>query len=47
MQSTLFPNAIELRAPADPAPYPAGPIDPPENPDVPVREPEPTVPGEI
>lgn len=37
-----------MRAPADPLPSPIpDPIDPPENPDVPVREPEPDIPGQM
>jgi len=37
-----------LRAPAEPSPPPIqDPIDPPENPDVPVREPDPEDPGQI
>jgi hypothetical protein len=37
-----------LRIPAEPSPPPIqDPIDPPENPDVPVREPEPDDPGQI
>ena len=47
MQPTQFPADLECRAPAEPAPSPVGPIDPPENPDLPVREPEPSIPGEI
>jgi hypothetical protein len=37
-----------LRAPVEPSPTPVhNPIDPPENPDVPVREPEPDDPNQI
>jgi hypothetical protein len=37
-----------LRAPADPIPSPVpDPIDTPENPDVPVREPDPDAPGQM
>jgi hypothetical protein len=42
-----FPE-YELRSPADPQPFPVQePPDPPENPDLPVREPEPEVPNQI
>lgn len=38
----------EFRIPSEPAPPPIHePIDPPENPDVPVREPDPEDPGQI
>jgi hypothetical protein len=37
-----------LRIPSEPAPPPIQePLDPPENPDVPVREPDPDDPGQI
>jgi len=37
-----------LRMPADPEPFPVQePPDPPENPDMPVREPDPEDPGQI
>ena len=37
-----------LRTPADPEPFPVQePPDPPENPDMPVREPDPEDPGQI
>jgi hypothetical protein len=40
--------ATELRTPAEPAPTPIKePDDPPENPNVPIREPEPDDPDEI
>lgn len=43
-----FPFNYELRAPAEPSPSPIqDPIDPPENPDAPVREPDPEEPGQI
>jgi len=39
---------FQMRAPADPLPSPIpDPIDPPENPDVPVREPDPDLPGQM
>jgi hypothetical protein len=45
------PNAlrqIELRKPSDPSPPPIRePIEPQENPDVPIREPDPEEPNEI
>jgi len=47
---TLSPFSPKFwsKAPADPIPSPIpDPIDPPENPDVPVREPEPDVPGQM
>lgn len=37
----------ECRAPADPFPPMGEPIDPPENPDVPIQEPDPEEPGQI
>lgn len=36
-----------LRIPTEPAPPLPEPIDPPENPDAPVREPDPEEPGQI
>jgi len=37
-----------LRVPSEPAPPPIQePVDPPENPDMPVREPDPEDPGQI
>ena len=49
MQSdTTVPNPAFFRTPAEPAPPPVRePIDPPENPDVPIREPDPEDPGQI
>jgi len=42
------PSERQLRTPAEPYPYPIqDPVDPPENPDVPVREPDPEDPGQI
>jgi len=42
------PIEYSLRIPSEPAPPPLqDPIDPPENPDVPVREPDPEDPGQI
>ena len=38
---------LECRAPADPFPPMGEPIDPPENPDVPIQEPDPEEPGQI
>jgi hypothetical protein len=41
-------HSYKFRAPAEPSPPPIqDPIDPPENPDVPVREPEPDDPNQI
>lgn len=38
----------ELRTPAEPYPSPMrDPLDPPENPDVPIKEPDPEDPGQI
>jgi hypothetical protein len=38
----------QLRTPAEPFPSPIqDPVDPPENPDAPVREPDPEEPGQI
>jgi hypothetical protein len=39
---------LQLRTPAEPFPSPIqDPVDPPENPDAPVREPDPEEPGQI
>lgn len=46
----LHPHSSEyqLRIPSEPEPFPIHePPDPPENPDVPVREPDPEDPGQI
>jgi len=41
-------GAIDLRAPSEPSPTPIKePPDAPENPDVPVREPDPAEPDQI
>jgi len=41
-------NDRVLRSPAEPSPLPIKePPDPPENPDAPVREPDPTEPAQI
>jgi len=38
----------QFRTPAEPYPSPIqDPVDPPENPDAPVREPDPEYPGQI
>jgi len=43
-----LPPSYDLRIPSEPAPPPIqDPIDPPENPDMPVREPDPEDPGQI
>jgi len=43
-----FPASYNMRTPADPVIPPIQePTDPPENPDVPVREPDPEDPGQI
>ena len=48
MYSDYHLPEYELRSPADPQPFPVQePPDPPENPDMPVREPEPEVPNQI
>jgi hypothetical protein len=48
MQTYMAVPNPAFRTPAQPAPPPIKePIDPPENPDVPVREPDPEDPGEI
>jgi len=47
MKSLLFPFADQLRAPAEPSPYPVPEPDPPDNPDVPVRDPDPSQPGQM
>jgi hypothetical protein len=46
---TLAPErTFSRRIPSEPSPPPIqDPIDPPENPDVPVREPDPEDPGQI
>ena len=41
-------SGYELRTPAEPYPPPIQePVEPPENPDVPIREPDPEDPGQI
>jgi len=49
MQSHMpFPAGFEFRSPAEPAPPPIKePVEPPENPDAPVREPDPEEPAQI
>ncbi len=48
MHAQDFSPKYRLRMPADPEPFPIHePPDPPENPDVPVREPDPEDPGQI
>jgi hypothetical protein len=43
-----FTGDLHLRIPSEPLPPPIQePLDPPENPDVPVREPDPEDPGQI
>jgi hypothetical protein len=43
-----LPVAHWLRVPGEPEPFPIQePPDPPENPDLPVREPDPEDPGQI
>jgi len=46
---TTMEHPADLRHPAEPMPHPVKepPSEGPENPDVPVREPEPDEPGEI
>lgn len=45
---TILNSGYFLRTSSDPLPPPVRePVDPPENPDTPVREPEPAVPGQI
>jgi hypothetical protein len=45
---TFAPTQPEFRIPSEPTPPPIKePIDPLENPDVPIREPDPQEPGEI
>jgi len=46
--ASVYSPSYALRTPAEPSVPPIqDPIDPPENPDVPVREPEPDDPGQI
>ena len=46
--STHNSNKYSLRRRSEPSPPPIqDPIDPPENPDVPVREPDPDLPNQI
>jgi hypothetical protein len=41
-------SEYQLRIPSEPEPFPIKePPDPPENPDMPVREPDPEEPGQI
>ena len=48
MQTLPALTLPEFRIPSEPAPPPIQePPDPPENPDVPVREPDPEDPGQI
>lgn len=48
MQSNPISSYFALRTPTEPAPPPVRePIDPPEKPDVPVREPDPEDPRQI
>jgi hypothetical protein len=45
---SVYMPIYSLRTPAEPTfPPIQDPIDPPENPDVPIREPEPDDPGQI
>jgi hypothetical protein len=50
-QTAMHPHhhaPYELRIPSEPEPFPIKePPDPPENPDMPVREPDPEDPGQI
>jgi hypothetical protein len=51
-QTAMHPHhhapEYELRIPSEPEPFPIKePPDPPENPDMPVREPDPEDPGQI
>jgi hypothetical protein len=47
-QDTFSVIEFKFRTPAEPAPPPIKePVDPPENPDAPVREPDPEEPAEI
>jgi hypothetical protein len=51
-QNAMHPNhhslEYQLRIPSEPEPFPIKePPDPPENPDMPVREPDPEDPGQI
>ena len=44
----IFEFPYQLRIPSEPSPPPIqDPVNPPENPDVPVREPDPEEPGQI
>lgn len=48
MQKDPVSLSYQFRFPSEPAPPPIQePLDPPENPDVPVREPDPEDPGQI
>jgi hypothetical protein len=48
MPANQQPLQYQLRIPAEPEPFPIKePPDPPENPDMPVREPDPEDPGQI
>jgi len=49
MQSDMSSlTEFDLRTPAEPAPPPIKePLDPPENPDAPIREPDPEDPAQI
>lgn len=48
MQTDILSPRFELRTPAEPAPPPIKePTEPPENPDAPVREPDPEEPAQI
>jgi hypothetical protein len=43
----MIVHNLTFRTPPNPLPPVQEPIDPPENPDVPVREPDPENPGQI
>jgi hypothetical protein len=48
MRTNPHSSEFQLRIPSEPEPFPIHePPDPPENPDVPVREPDPEDPGQI
>jgi hypothetical protein len=48
MRANPHSSEFQLRIPSEPEPFPIHePPDPPENPDVPVREPDPDDPGQI
>jgi hypothetical protein len=48
MEANTHMSRYAFRAPSEPSPPPIhDPVDPPENPDVPVREPDPEDPGQI